>query len=138
MSLLRILFCLTALFVSAFPAGAAPRSVALLEFDDVAISSSSGKPLSNEQVRSAIIKGGAAHNWVASAPAGNAVKLTYSRREFSATVQVTYNSKSYSIKYADSTNLHYASEGGKAVIHPNYNKWMNSLRQSIDVALRSY
>jgi hypothetical protein len=52
-------------------------------------------------------------------------------------VQVTYSAKSYSIKYVDSTNLHYSQEGGKTLIHPNYNKWMNNLRQAIDIALSS-
>ena len=136
MRLFRVLFCFAAFFALAFPAGAA-RVAPLQEFDDLPITSGSGKPLSNEQIRAAIVRGGAAHNWVASAPAGNVVRLTYSRRDHSATVQVTYSAKTYSIKYADSTNLNYSQNGGKVVIHQNYNKWINSLRQSIDANLRS-
>jgi hypothetical protein len=68
---------------------------------------------------------------------GNVVRLTYSARTHVAVVNVTYSAKSYSIRYADSTNLGYSAEGGAGIIHPNYNKWVNSLRQAIEVALRS-
>ena len=63
---------------------------------------------------------------------GNKVKLTYSRRDHSLVVEVAFTPKSYSIKYVDSANLGYSMEGGKPIIHPNVNKWLNNLRQGID------
>jgi hypothetical protein len=115
----------------------AARAVPIQNYEDLPVSSADGKPLTAEQVRKAIISGAATRQWIASVQPGNIVRLTYSPRSHSAVVDVVYSAKSYSIRYADSTNLNYGQEGSKGVIHPNYNKWINNLRQAIEVALRS-
>jgi hypothetical protein len=118
MKLLHTMLCLT-LFAAAAPAGAA-RTAALLNYEDLPVESATGKPLDVEQIRKAIITGAATRQWAASVKPGNVVQLTYNRG-----------------KYVDSTNLNYGMEGGKAVIHPTYNGWINNLRQAIDVQLRT-
>jgi hypothetical protein len=135
MTSIRALFCL-ALVAFAFPAAAA-RTAALLNYEDVPIETGSGKPLGLEQIRKAIITGAGTRNWVSSVKPGNIVQLTYNRGKHTAVVAVKYSAKSYSINYVDSTELNYGMEGGKPVIHPNYNSWINNLRQSIDVQLRT-
>jgi len=136
MKFLRALFCL-ALFAAALPAGAA-RTAALVNYDDLPIQSSDGKALSGDQIRKAIIQGGATRQWAATVKPGNIVQLTYNRGKYTAVVEVKYTAKAYSIHYVDSTDLNYSMEGGKQVIHPNYNGWIQNLRQAIDVQLRTF
>jgi hypothetical protein len=128
MKVIGALLCLA--LVAASPAFAARGSVPMQEFIDLPINAS-GKP-SNEQIRKAIIQGAASYNFVASAPSGNKVKLTYSKREHALVVEVVFTPKSYSINYVDSVNLGYSMEGGKPVIHPTANRWLLNLRQRID------
>jgi hypothetical protein len=135
MKILRILLSL-ALLAAAFPAGAA-RTAALLNYEELPVQSSDGKPLGLEQIRKAIISGAATRQWAASVQPGNVVQLTYSRGKHTAVVRVKYSAKTYSINYVDSTDLNYSMEGGKPVIHPTYNSWINNLRQAIDVQLRT-
>jgi hypothetical protein len=128
MTVLRTLLCLALLAAS--PAFAARGSVAMEELDNLPINAT-GKP-STEQIRKAIIQGAASYNFVASAPSGNKVKLTYTKGEHSLVVEAVFTPTTYSIKYVDSANLGYSMEGGKAVIHPNANRWLKNLRLRID------
>jgi hypothetical protein len=116
---------------------AAKGSIPIQNLEELPVSSSDGKPLTAEQVKNAIIAGGARGRWLATVQPGNVVRLTYNARTHMAAVNVTYSAKTYSIRYADSANLGYSPDGGTGIIHPNYNKWVNSLRQAIEVALRS-
>jgi len=131
-----MLFVLAALLATS-NVDAARGSVPIQNFEDLPVTGSDGKPLTAEQVKQAILSGASRSRWAASVQPGNVVRLTYSPRTHVAVVDVVYTAKGYSIRYSNSTNLGYAQEGGAAVIHPNYNKWVNALRQSIDVALRS-
>jgi hypothetical protein len=137
MTIVRSLMVLLAAALAA--SGAYARTAPIQNLEDLPIVSADGKPLTVEQVKNAIISGGARARWTASLQPGNVVRLTYSPRSHVAVVNVTYNAKTYSIRYADSTNLNYAPEGtkGDGVIHPNYNKWVQNLRQAIEVSLRS-
>jgi hypothetical protein len=137
MSVVRSLFFLLAALLTASSALAARGSVPLQDYEDVLAESSDGKPLTAEQVRKAIVAGASRSRWAASEKSGDTVRLTYSVRDHAAVVDVVYSAKSYSIRYADSSNLNYSQEGGKPVIHPNYNRWVNQLRQAINLAVRS-
>lgn len=131
-----LLFLLTAL-LAASSALAARGGAPIQNYEDLPVATGNGKPLTAEQVKNAIISGGARARWTASVRSGNVIRLTLSPRSHSASVDVTYSAKSYSIRYADSVNLGYSPEGGAGIIHPNYNKWVGNLRQAIEVALRS-
>jgi hypothetical protein len=135
MKTIRILLVLLAATLAASAAHA--RGAPIQNYEDLPIASGDGKPLTVEQVKNAIIAGGARGRWTASAQPGNVVRLTYSPRSHVAVVDVAYTAKTYSIRYADSSNLNYAADGKSGVIHPNYNKWVNNLRQAIEVSLRS-
>ena len=56
-----------------------------------------------------------------------AQKAYFSLRDHRAVVTVIYDTKSYSIKYKDSSNLNY---DGKS-IHKNYNGWVENLDKAI-------
>jgi hypothetical protein len=102
------------------------------EFDNLPITTADGKQPSGEQIRKAIVQAGASRDFTSAVQPGNKVRLTYARRDHSLVVEVVFTAKSYSIRYVDSANLGYGMEGGRPVIHPNVNKWLNNLRQGID------
>jgi hypothetical protein len=52
-------------------------------------------------------------------------------RNHTATAEVKYNTKTYSIRYLDSTNLD--ASGGN--IHKNYNGWIENLDREIRAEL---
>jgi hypothetical protein len=135
MKIIRTLLVLLAATLAASTAYA--RGAAIQNYEDLPIASGDGKALTAEQVKNAIIAGGARSRWSASIQPGNVVRLTYSPRSHVAVVDVAYTAKTYSIRYADSTNLGYSADGKSGAIHPNYNKWVNNLRQAIEVSLRS-
>jgi hypothetical protein len=138
MKIAHSLLMLLAAFLLAAPGvHAAKGSVPIQNYENLPATSVDGKPLTADQVKQAILAGASRGRWIASVQPGNVVRLTYSPRSHVAVVEVVYTAKGYSIRYSNSTNLGYAQEGGTPVIHPNYNKWVNALRQSIDSALRS-
>ena len=138
MKIVHSLLMLLAAFLIAAPSvHAAKASVPLQNYEDLPVTGADGKPLTADQVKQAILMGAARSRWAASVQPGNVVRLTLTPRTHVAVVDVVYSAKGYSIRYSSSTNLGYGQEGGTAVIHPNYNKWVNALRQAIDVALRS-
>jgi hypothetical protein len=52
--------------------------------------------------------------------------------------EIQYSPQNFSVRYLDSTNMNYepASPSG-ALIHPNYNKWVQSLVDSIRARVSS-
>lgn len=83
-------------------------------------------------VEKAIISSGVHRNWKVVERKPGAVVLEYAPRDFSVRVTVTHDAKSVHITYADSNNLEYGQEDGHAVIHPNYNRWVNNLAHDIE------
>ncbi len=59
------------------------------------------------------------------------IEATLVLRTHSATVEIPYSPKSYSIEYKTSTNLQ--ADGN--VIHQNYNGWVENLDRGIRVQL---
>jgi hypothetical protein len=90
-----------------------------------------GKSVSMNQVTSAIMRAGASLGWQME-PAGPG-KLTgrIALRQHTAVIDVEHDTKSYSIKYRDSTNLD-ARDGS---IHKNYNGWIQNLDKNIRAQL---
>jgi hypothetical protein len=119
------------------PAAAQARSAPIATFENIAISAADGRKLTLDQVKRAIIQAAATRQWAPSVQNANTVRATYTKGKHSAVVDVAFTETSYSIHYVDSTNLGYADQGGKAVIHPAYNKAVTALRQGIEAALRT-
>ncbi len=53
----------------------------------------------------------------------------------SATIDIGYSLDAYSIKYVSSENLDYAARDAVETIHPNYNRWLRFLIQTITAEL---
>lgn len=53
-------------------------------------------------------------------------------RKHHATINIPYNTQSYSINYVSSLNL---DDSGSGKIHRNYNRWVNGLNQAIQIEL---
>jgi hypothetical protein len=69
---------------------------------------------------------------------GGTLKGTYIVRQHTVVVHIVPGSNSYSVKYADSSNMKYGIEGGKPVIHPFYNDWVDQLVTAIDFELKKH
>ena len=98
-------------------------------YDVVASPVATGKPVSMANVESAIIGAGTGLGWQMVPQSPGQIEGVLTLRDHRAVVVVNYDTKSYSIKYKDSTNLNY---DGKS-IHSNYNGWV----QNLDKAIRS-
>ena len=99
---------------------------------DASVPNVSGKPLSNDEVRKAIMRAGTTLGWKMSADAPGKITATLDVRKHSAVVEIPYSSKSYSITYKSSVNL---EDSGDGTIHNNYNGWVKNLAKGIDAQL---
>ena len=106
-------------------------AVPIMNVKDAAITSASGKPMSNAEVRSSILRAGTALGWQMKDEGSNMLVGTLLLRDHSAVVEIPYSSNTYSIKYRSSTNL--KESGGN--IHKNYNGWIQNLTRGINAQL---
>lgn len=88
---------------------------------------------SMDQVKSAIIDAGTPLGWVFSDKGEGHLVATLAVRKHMAVVDITYNTKAYSINYKDSENLSYDGTN----IHQNYNSWVQNLQRRINIKLGS-
>ncbi len=79
----------------------------------------------------AIIEAGAPRGWVFTKAAEGHLLATYARNDWSATVNILFNQKTYRITYNNSVNL---KKNGDS-IHYNYNRWVNNLDEDIQLKL---
>lgn len=91
------------------------------------VTSASGKPLTEEQVKSAIIRAGAALGWQMRESGPGLLTATLNLRKHQAEIAIPYSTKKYDITYKSSINLD-ATEGQ---IHKNYNGWIQNLHRGI-------
>ena len=99
---------------------------------DAPVTSASGKALSNDQVKSAIIRAGAALGWVMKEAGPGKLTANLAVRKHTAEIEIPYSSKKYSITYKGSTNLDAGPDG---TIHKNYNGWIQNLNKGITAQL---
>ena len=85
------------------------------------------KNLSMNDVRTAIIRAGSGLGWQMAPEGPGKIKGTLNVRNLMAVIDVTHDTKSYSIKYRDSQGLK-AQDG---TIHKNYNGWIQNLDKRI-------
>ena len=130
----------------------AREGVTVVNFDNVAIATSSGKPVASEQFKKAVQTAAASHSWtVAQTADGKLLATLVVRNKHTVTVEIAYAIDKYSLHYKDSVNMNYAASArstragpgspnsvdgnGQPVIHPNYNKWVQTLRDAIRTEL---
>jgi hypothetical protein len=103
----------------------------IMNVSEAPVVTASGKPLSNEQVRGAIVRAGAALGWQMQEEGPGVLVGTLQLRKHTAVVAIPYSSKSYSVQYRSSVNL---DENG-GTIHKNYNGWIQNLTRGITAQL---
>jgi len=96
---------------------------------DAPITTATGKGVTLDQVTKAIVEAGTERKWSMAVVKPGLIVGTLNVRSHQAVVDIAYNTKSYSITYKDSTNLHYNDE--KKTIHENYRSWIQYLDNAI-------
>lgn len=107
------------------------RTAAVYNVDEASVVSSTGKQLSSEQVRGAIVRAGGGLGWVMRDAGANHIEGTLNLRKHMAQIDIQYSPKSYSINYKNSQELNYDG----STIHQNYNGWIQRLQQRIQAEL---
>lgn len=111
------------------------RTAAVYNVTDTAINTGSGKEPTLEQVQQAILNAATSTKpaWSMKVVQPGHILATLNIRSHTAMVDITYNTKSYSINYNGSTNLKYDPE--EKTIHSNYNGWIQNLDSAIKAKL---
>lgn len=130
-----------ALIILAFGAGPAHArgSVPIVNLEGNAIVTPDGREFTLEEVARRIRDAAAAqqYSWaVTSSEPGKLQLSTLVRGKHTVVVDVTFDATTYSIKYSSSINMNYESKKGRELIHPFYNKWVQQLKQGIDMQMR--
>ena len=90
-----------------------------------------GKPVTMDAVQRAIQRAGVGLGWQIKPVKPGQMTGQLDLRTHRALVDITHNTKTYSIKYRDSTDL--AAKDGQ--IHRNYNGWVQNLDKAIRAQL---
>ena len=141
-----------AMFLAALcTAAVAQRAlVPIVDYKDVSVATSSGKPVTAEQVRDAIAAAGRRLAWDMAFTANNGLAGTLVvNNKHTVSVDISVAPDKYSVKYRSSINMKYGVSGrpsypnaanpvpeGVPVIHPAYNQWVQALVTAIDSELR--
>jgi hypothetical protein len=86
-----------------------------------------------KDVERAILSAGTKRAWVMRVEAPGHIVAAHTRGAHSATVDIFFNTETYSIVYKDSSNLDY--ENGR--IHGTYNRWVEYLKQDIALSVQT-
>jgi hypothetical protein len=87
------------------------------------------KTLSMTEVQQAILRAGTQLGWQMQPERPGRISGRLALRTHLAVVDIEHDTKSYSIKYRDSTNL----DARDGMIHRNYNGWIQNLEKAIRV-----
>ncbi len=92
------------------------------------------KVLTTEDYKNAIIRGGAKRGWTfQEEEPGHLIGDVAVRNKHLATVDIYFDTESFSISYKSSQNLNY--NAGRNEIHPNYNSWIQNLQGEIQAEI---
>lgn len=125
--------------------------VPIINYENIAIATTTGKALQVEQVKQAITTAAASKAWtVAYSADGSMLATLVVRNKHTIVVKIEYDINKYSIHYNDSKNMKYGiidvqptiassnkdqSHNGQGEIHPFYNKWVQELKDAIRAEL---
>ena len=126
------------LVVIAFIGGC--HGVPILNITDAGITTATGKDVTMDQVKKAILAAATASTppWLMKVVKPGHILATLHNRRHTAIVDIMYTTKAYSITYNNSTNLKYDpdAEGGP-MIHKGYNKWVRFLNSQIQARINA-
>jgi hypothetical protein len=114
--------------VLVFAAGCTSRPI--LNVDNAPVVTA-GKAATMQDVQAAIVRAGNTLGWQMIPARPGLVTGRLELRTHIAVVEVTYDAKTYSIRYKESVNLD--AQGGN--IHKNYNGWIENLDRGIRTEL---
>ncbi len=107
------------------------RTAPIYNVQDQVVVTPTGRPLTLQQVRAAIVHAGAALGWQMRDEGQGHMVGTLALRDHMAQVDIDFTPANYSIIYRNSTNLNYDGNN----IHSNYNGWIQNLQKSINTQL---
>jgi hypothetical protein len=123
--------------------------VPIVDHKDVMVATSSGKPVTVEQIRDAIAAAGRRLSWDMAFAGNDLVGTLVVNNKHTISVDIKVDPDRYSVLYRNSINMKYgisesgpgfrnfsAAKAGQRVIHPAYNQWVQALMTSIDSELR--
>lgn len=116
---------------AAFALGACAGAVPIYNVQSAPIVLPPGKSVNMNQVTTAIMRAGSRLGWQMQPEGPGRLTGRLAVRQHLAVIDVEHDTKTYSIKYRDSSNLH-ASDG---MIHKNYNGWIQNLEKGIRAEL---
>jgi hypothetical protein len=125
-------FKIVAIATLALLLGACRIAPAVYTVNEAPVISNLSSP-AKEDVRKAILRAGATLGWQVKDNGPNAMIAVLNLRTHSATVDIPYNAKQYSILYKDSANLNYDGTS----IHKNYTGWVQNLQKGIEAQLKA-
>jgi hypothetical protein len=126
---MRFHVALAALVVAAAVTGCSTAPI--MNVDKAAVTSASGKPLSQDQVRNAIVRAATSLGWQVKDEGPGLMVGTLQLRTHTAVIEIPYSTSTYGIKYRSSVDLN--ESGG--MIHKNYNGWIQNLTRGINAQL---
>lgn len=126
------------LSIASMQASAQRQPVPVINHENMLVENSSGKKLTPEKVKQAILAAPAPRPWQFSEPGpGRLIATLHVRGKHTIVTEITYSGDQYSIRYKDSVNMKYSPGGpnGLGLIHPFYNQWVEELRSAIRTQL---
>jgi len=118
----------------------ARSSVAVVEHENIAVTTGSGKPATADRVKQAITEAAAStkYKWtIANGDNGALIATTLVRGKHTVAVNVIYSATQYSITYRSSENMNFDMDKGVAKIHPYYNTWVQQFVDAINAKLHN-
>jgi hypothetical protein len=111
--------------------------VQVIDHENVAVVTGSGKPASADAVGAAIANAakGGKRVWTVTKVAPDRLQATYHVRQHAIAVNINYSDKAYSIRYLSSDNMKFGEVNGVKYIHPFYNNWVEELKRNISAEL---
>jgi len=116
------------------------RTEALVNYENVQVSSASGKPLTADDMKAIFQRVATRSGWEIKELSNGklAASLALGRGKHVMVIEISYTGNSYSITYRDSYNLNYSHDAGRPIIHPNYNKSVAKLIEMVRLEAQMY
>lgn len=103
---------------------------------NILVQANSGKELTADDVKLAIQRGAGEKGWSTEDQGdGMLIARINVRQKHTVELEIPYSAKEYSLIYKNSGNLNYELRNGVPYIHPNYNRWIQYLKDEISSEL---
>jgi len=88
-----------------------------------------------ENIQKAVMRAGLTLGWQVAPQAPGKLEAILILRTHRAVVEITHDTKTFSITYKDSTNISYDPEN--KTVHSNYNGWIQNLEKGIRIQVQT-